>query len=191
MDITAPEATLIAATAAAIASISSLVVNIYFQGQAERRISYRKSLEAFLPELAKALYTTMASSNVLAKIPSDTSKYVNWRKRAGEARKSLHELRYQVRYQLWGLDDGLRTLTRIPNWIEHARGRDELVSALLIEATGLRELIDEVIRKAYAKGSPPNWWQRRKVLHRTQNLRKLYEDSAPEGFRQKETDEAD
>lgn len=87
----------------------------------------------------------------------------------------------KVRYPLWGIDESIRILTRLPDWIEHNRGNGKPanVDLLMKEATALRAALDQCIRRAFAHGRAPSWWERQYLAWRVSNLQATYERCAP------------
>ena len=149
----ATSATLIAALVAALASTLGLALRIRADSRAELRRANRDRLEPILEEIGDALHKIVACS-VLAVRDAGTEnrRYFDLKKR--EARDVLRRLRPRVRYQLWGLDDGLKTLMALPDWVDARGVKDH--DQLLIHASALRLAIDQAIRKAYRNGGPPS-----------------------------------
>jgi hypothetical protein len=116
MDLDATSATLIAALVAALASTLGLALRIRADSRAELRRAYRGRLEPILEEIGDALHKIVACS-VLAVRDKETEnrRYFDSKKR--EAREVLRRLRPRVRYQLWGLDDGFKTLIALPDCV--------------------------------------------------------------------------
>lgn len=175
--------TLIAAVVAASTSICTLFVNLFAQYRSEMRAAFRKSVEPHLGPLGQNLYETMACSRVLSEKNDEAGQSrVNWKARADKSRDELKRLRLAVRYSLWGLDEPLRVITRVPNWIDHNKGNKEQTDALMLAATALREAIDNSVRRAYAKGRPFTWWERRSLAAKAKRVRKQYSSGAPAGL---------
>ncbi len=167
-------ATLIAASLAAIVSIITLIWTLLSQRASEVRAARRQVIVADLKMIGKALHETLALSNIQLKCLSDATHKDKY-KRAAEAARSLRDLRLEVRYSLWGLDEGLRVLTRLPDWIGHAKGSPDTASELFSLATALGDLLDGAIRKAYLYGSEPGFRQKAKVNREAAALRARYE----------------
>lgn len=167
-------ATLIAASLAAAVSIVTLIFTIVSQQAAEVRAAHRQVILSDLAQIGKSLHETVALSNIQLKClsePIHKEKY----KQAAEAANSLKRLRHEVRYSLWGLDEGLRVLTRLPDWIGHAKNSPETAQELFNLAHKLCNTLDRVIRKAYLFGREPSFWQRTKVNREAAALRARYE----------------
>ena len=154
-------ATLIAAGIAAGASVITLVLQFIEQRSAEMRAAYRTGLHEHLSPLGEAIHQTLACSTILLKANKSEEAYRKWRDRGREAQTKLKGLRIRVRYQLWGLDEGLNTLTRIPDWTDHARKDPKRADQLLWCAKRLGEMLDRGIRAAYYSGTTP--WLRHRV----------------------------
>jgi hypothetical protein len=155
----APTATLLAALAAAVASLLTLFVKGRTEWRAELRATNRKKLEDHVDNLGDAIHKILACS-VLRVRDQNTDNRNYWDNRIREARKTLRQLRPRVRYQLWGLDDGLKALICLPGWINAQQSKQ--VSSLLEAGTRLRSSLDEAIRRCYQQGRTPTPLERRK-----------------------------
>jgi hypothetical protein len=94
---------------------------------------------------------------------------------ARSAYNSLKALRHDVRYSLWGLDKGLRVLSRLPDWIGHAKNSPETAEEIYGLANDLAETLDGVILKVYLYGSEPSFWQKVSVNRKAAALRARYD----------------
>jgi hypothetical protein len=176
--VTLPDATFAAAVAAAVASLASVIVNIRAARQAEARAAQRAAIGPSYEQLAKVLYQCVATSNVFLKTAPDSEARRNWGQRCDEAADSLKELRPRLRFTLSGLDEPLRTLSRVPHWAQNyhdaADGAD-----LLKKATALRKALDGAVLRSYRRGRAPRiaelWW----VRYRSWSLRKQWETEFP------------
>lgn len=165
--------TLVAACIAATASVFGLVFNALIARSREGRESHRRLLEPHLAPAAEALHTVVACADIIAKTKTDESRG-NWRDRATNAREMLEGVRRAVRYPLWGADDGLRTIQRLPNWVENARGLPEHATSLLKSGDDLREALDAAFRSSHARGSAPTFLQRRRINKQAKKLRAAF-----------------
>ncbi len=165
--------TLLAALIAAAASIYTAILAFLGKYSAELRLAHRKTIEPHICELAKAIHETLATSNILIKARSAESQ-VNWRERADFAKEKLKDLRVMLKYSLWGITNGLNTLTRLPDWIEHARAFPENAEAIFRRGKKLGDTLDNVIRHSYTKGVPPSWIDRFRILRLERHLRREY-----------------
>jgi hypothetical protein len=114
--IDAPLATLVAVIIAALASILTLVLRIVGDRSAESRATYRKHLEPLIEDLGNSLHMIVACS-VLSVRDRDSKNCEYWEKKKAEARTILRRIRPRIRYQLWGLDEGIKALMCLPDWV--------------------------------------------------------------------------
>jgi hypothetical protein len=174
---TPEQVSLLAACLAAITSvitlIISLVANISASKSSEMRVSYRQSLEKYLPELSDAIHSTLATSKILTQAKTETALQ-NWRSRAETAQAKLKELRVILRYPLWGITDALNTLTRLSDWIEHARGFPESEKEIFEKGGKLGEALDYAIRNSYNYGRPPTYLEKLRVRFAQVKLENVY-----------------
>ncbi len=91
---------------------------------------------------------------MLLRHQSDAS-LANWRSRGKRASEQLESVRRALRYPLWGLDEALNSLRKLPDWIDHARAYPDLGQAMLERARELQDALDEVVRLSYLRGRPP------------------------------------
>lgn len=167
------QATLIAAIIAAFISLITLVLNLSTRYSAEVRKAHRDSLTKDLHALGEALHQTLACSHILLKSRTDES-LANWRARASAAKARLKALRVKLRYPLWGLDDSLKTISLLPDWIDHVRLYPEHASEVIKHGTALGDALDSSIRKCYIHGRSPRRCEVRKVNSRRRSLEKAY-----------------
>jgi hypothetical protein len=153
---TVEQATLIAAIIAATASAFQIVISAFSSRDAEFRAAHRKILEPHLSDLGFSMHQLLASSKMYMQRYGRQQALANWRNRAEEASHRLKDLRRQVRYPLWGIDEGIRTLTRVFHWVSHLQEHPEAAEVLFIASDKLRQALDEAIRNSYQAGRPPN-----------------------------------
>jgi len=161
MQIYEQSTTLIAAGLAAGASLVTLVMQFVEQRRAEMRAAFRTGRHPYLADLGDAIHSTLACSIVLLKANKSEEAYRKWREKGQEAQGRLKQIRIAVRYQLWGLDEGMNTLTRIPDWIDHARKVTKRATRLALMACKLGDTLDRGIRASYYSGTTP--WLRHRV----------------------------
>ena len=111
--------TLIAALIAAITSLINILISVIAGKYSEFRSAHRKSLQSYIEPLGKELHQILATSNVYIERMTSGESQDKWVERATEATNNLKELRWSVRYPLWGVDEGIRTLTRLFDWLTH------------------------------------------------------------------------
>lgn len=188
MIVSSEQATLIAAAIAAFTSIITLIITFVFhisaEKSAEMRVSYRQSLDKYIPELSDSIHSTIATSKILTQAKSESS-IQNWRERADKAQVKLKELRVILRYSLWGITDSLNTLTRLPDWIEHARDFPEHAKIIFDKGSKLGEAIDKTIRNSYTYGRPPTGLERFRVWFAQVQLERVYKSFQTDGTEQK------
>lgn len=178
MTLSAPLATLLAATIAAVASILVLFLRLRSGESAEARAAYRDELRPYVQEIGDALYMLVACATLYARDHA-TNNRDHWNRQLDTAAGKLRAARFRVRYQLWGLDEGLRTMVFLSFWIRQAEADER---AQLIEAaTRLRQRLDRVIMRCFLRGRPPTLSERTGVSLATRHLRGLgLKLSAPE-----------
>ena len=168
--LTAQAATLIAAIIAAFASLAKL----FFDRKVEDRNARRKLIEPVISDLAEALYEVLATSKtILLARPGVQSE--GWRRRAAEGRARLMKIRPKVRYCLWGLDEGLRVVSRMPGWVQHAKSNEGRAKELIGYGTALRFALDVSIQRSYYYGRPPSIIERLIVLALAKKCRRIFE----------------
>jgi hypothetical protein len=147
-----------------------LVGNLLGVRGAEARAAHRRGLESELPALGEALHQVVASSVI-------AHRRVRGGQMAGvagtnglEAAEVLKQKRLMVRYPLSGIEDALRSLSRLPNWAATYRGH-ESGDDLIRDAQGLSAQVDKVIARSYRRGRPPNAFERRSIRRQTERLR--------------------
>lgn len=167
-------AILLAASIAALASIVNLVLSWWSQQAIQRRMARRSYLEKMILELGEALHQVIARSAIRTKKAKGGQAHQTWRSRAEAAQDTLRQLRPKLRYPLWGLDSGIRTLSYIPDWIGHAESDKRKVTALLKLGDSLRAALDKAICRAYLEGKAPTLWQRMRVRALTSRCQRTF-----------------
>lgn len=171
--------TLIAALIAALVSVVNLYMTAMFSRRAEMRVAHRELLSRDLNELASAITQAIAVAhelNVIATTGGGAQRRRNWLDKANTVTRTVKTVRPRVRYQLWGLDEGLRTLARVPDWVNHYVGdRADGGSAFVDEAGKLGRMLDEAIRRSYQRGTPPGRREGRRVDRQAQRVRQTWE----------------
>lgn len=163
------EATLIAALVAASASVLKLILDHYSEGRANQR----ELLQPLLTELGEAIYGIVATSVVMSKTKSDEA-FTNASGKAEEEQRKLKALRPKLRYPLWGVDEGVRVLTRLPDWVSHARSNPKKLQKLLDQADALRSAIDKVAIGCYKAGRTPTKLESWRVRFQAWRCRRTY-----------------
>lgn len=171
---TAPEATLIAAIIAASATVITLMFTLINKRGEEYRTAHRDVIAEDLKAIGKCVHEVLALSNIQLKTIAGTQHPDRYRA-AADAAKRLKEKRLDVRYTLWGIDDALRTLARLPDWIGHAKPSPETAQLLFSQAKDMGEQIDLAVRIAYVEGKPPGRWRLFRVNCAVKQFKKTYE----------------
>jgi hypothetical protein len=156
--------TLVAAGIAAAVSVATLLVTVVSSRRSEQRAAHRATLAPYLPEIAGGIHSVMASSQLLLRRAESGQTLDSWIQRGAAGAAILKDVRLKVKYSLFGTDEALRTLSRMPEWIATYSGhRDAGAGRLLENAQRLSRFTDEVVRRSYANGRPPTWFERRKL----------------------------
>ncbi|HCT9181013.1 hypothetical protein FNY88_10915 [Corynebacterium guaraldiae] len=167
--------TLFAAAIAACASLLSLAITIYADRTSAAKSAHREILRPHLEILAANIHEVMAASDILHKRFVEGQDTAPWLEASTKAAEQLKSVRPKVRYPLFGIDEALRSLTRIPNWVATYKSlEDTNVEDFMLCAKGLTAYVDEVIRLSYKKGKPPTWIQRRRLTKKHQELNDLW-----------------
>lgn len=166
-------ATLVAATLAAAISLLTLLVTILANRASEARQAQREVILPLLNRFGERIHETTALSNLVLKAESNEAA-VKWLHQAMGAASELKKLRRKVRYSLWGLDKGIRALTRLPDWIGHMRSYPKSSAKLFKKGAQLGEAVDSAARRSYLFGRPPRIWERWIVNWRRRQFRSYY-----------------
>jgi hypothetical protein len=174
LNLTTEQVTLIAAIIAALASVTTLLMNIRAAKSAEMRVAYRLSMEQYIHELSSAMHSTVATAKILTQAKTEPA-IKNWRDRAALAKDKLKELRIAMRYPLWGITDSMSTLTRLPDWIENARPFPDYANKIFEKGKILGDRLDVAILNSYTYGRPPTLYERMRVCYAKKQLVSIYE----------------
>jgi hypothetical protein len=165
-------ATLVVAGIAAAVSVATLLVTVVSSRRSEQRAAHRATLAPYLPNIASGIHSVMASSQLILRRAESGQTLDSWIQRGAAGASLLKGVRPNVKYPLFGIDEALRTLSRMPEWIATYSGdRDAGAGRLLENAQRLSILTDEVVRRSYARGRPPTWFERRKLNQRAAETR--------------------
>lgn len=174
IDLNTEMATLVAAVIAALASFGTIVLTGRGKQQEELRAATRQAIAENLNEIGRLIYEVVALSNIQTKATSDQSHKVKYANARAAAAK-LKNKRLEVRYSLWGVDKGLRELSRLPDWVGHAKAIPAARLEILNAGTKLADELDAAIRHAYLSGALPNAMTRWRVARSAKKFRKAYE----------------
>ena len=173
MDLTTEQVTLVAALLAFVASVVTLAGNLFKQRSSDFGAAHRRLLEPHVHNLSEALHQIGASSSLLIKNRDNDVVSARWREKADEAQSEIKKCRRVLRYPLWGLDDGLRTVSRLADWVDHVRATPETAQSILDAGGELRGALDQAIRKSYLKGRPPHFIDVARVNRHSKKLKQV------------------
>lgn len=172
--------TLVAACAAAAASIVNAVLTIWAGRQGERRRQYRELLAPHVVEFAEHLHQIGASAQIIVKrlqLGQDTGNYLQ---RCKDACSGLDTLRRKLKYPLWEICEGIRVLTRLGGWLRHRLNRVEDADRLVGQAEELRLALDLAVKGAFLRGRPPGLRSRWRCTRAARRLRDEWERTSPQ-----------
>lgn len=157
-------ATLIAAAIAALCALIGVFLNIRNAAALTQREALRIILRTEINSVGSCLYLIVAYSQKMAGAKSDVA-FRNFERLAEEQRQRLNKLRSNMRYSLWGLDQGFREIRSTPMYISHYKhSRSSKAARKIIRiSTKLRISLDKAILSAYVTGLPPGRWSRMRV----------------------------
>jgi plasmid maintenance system antidote protein VapI len=167
-------AAIVAASIAAFISSINLIYSIYNQKRAEDRSAYRNLLKRHYNILGELLHQSVAISDVMAKRISKGQSIEGWIRKGTKVKVELEYQRRQVRYSLWGIDKGLRIVTRVSNWVAHCKCVPNKVNEIVVEADKLTKLLDKIIMRSYTNGCQPGLIARLAVKYRVLRLERKY-----------------
>ena len=169
-------ATLIAAALAAVISILTFILTLFFNRKGEIRAARRKTLEEFIYDLSDSVHQLIAISNILLKNKTTESRS-NWSEKAEQAKNKLKELRPKIRCALWGLDKPIKVLTRLPDYTQYTLESVETSKSVVKRGSKLGDVLDNCIRKCYLNGRSPRFyeiWRLRFLAWRCEKTRNDY-----------------
>lgn len=178
--ISSDEATLVAAGVAALASLAVMVMNIRGMRSSEMRVAQREALETHVEELGKAIYEIVATAHVVVSRARKGQSLESWYSRSSEASDTVKDLRLKIRYPLWGIDEGLRAITRLPDWTQHTLADHDKAEELVRRADRLRSALDITIRNCYIDGRTPNLIERCRVRWSASQLHDFFDSRSDE-----------
>ncbi|NIJ42371.1 hypothetical protein FHS78_002665 [Parvibaculum indicum] len=167
-------ATLGAAAVAAAASFLNLLISAGNRRREGNREAVRVSISRNLDRVGRLVHEVIALSYILAK-NENPDLHKEKHERAKGAADKLKDLRLDVRYSLWGIEEGLRTLTRVPDWVAHTKSDIDRQEKLLQAASSLGLVLDDVIRKTYFSGTHPNIYSRWRVKRKAAKVRSIFD----------------
>ena len=167
--ITQPIATLIAAGVALAVSLLTLGISLRSGSASAKRGAFRDLISAHFAIVSSALHEVVATATVLLKTRSPRARE-SWVRRGNEAKKKLLDVRTQLRIPLGAMDEGFRTLARLPNWTVHSERYPKHSAALLDAGDRLRAVLDQLLLEVYLQGKPLGFFQSWRASHATKRL---------------------
>lgn len=158
------------------------------------RMSYRDKISDLADKIGEAMYELLSGCDICLKKwekhgsepykqKDQEDAFQNsirkWQSKADDAANKLKELRAQARYKLYGIDEALRTLTRVNNWITHYKVDIKAGRAFLNRADELRKAIDNVMMEVMDSGDRPTKGMVRTVTVAANAVRKQHEKTNP------------
>jgi hypothetical protein len=118
------------------------------------RASHRLALNPHLVDLGDSIHQVVAATVVFRKRVVEAKESEDWKGKALVGAAALHKLRRNCKYVLYGLDEPLRTLCRMPDWIATYKDVPKTnVEEPLEEMRKLAGDIDDAIRWSYRRGA--------------------------------------
>jgi len=139
--------------AAIIAAIMSLITYLSTK-PTEIRAANRKTLEPYIYDIADSIHQLIATSNILLKNKTQESRE-NWKEKAESAKSKLKDIRPKIRYSLWGLEDYILSLTRLPDYTLYTLEDIEIAKKVVSRGTRLGDKVDKCIKNCYLNGRTP------------------------------------
>jgi hypothetical protein len=168
--------TLLAALVAAVCSVANVLITTWQNRSLNSRNAHRELLASILPELGQAIHQCMACSCIIADRLVVKQDHKNWQERAKDAQTRLKELRWKVRYPLWGLDEHIRTIALVPDWVTQLQHDPPKAVKLAGDADKLAKSLDDAIRRSYSDGRPPTWLALHRVTTAANRLKALRDE---------------
>ena len=191
-------AALIGFMAAILGGFIQSLFSLYLAKRAERekaRIAYREKVSDLADRLGASSYQLLASCDIFLKKwakhgpapypqsdqeESFRKSVQKWLQNASDNALELRKLRYLSRYKLFGMDDAIKTLTRVNNWITHYKKNVDEGRKFLEKADELRKTIDQVLMEVIDSGNRPTEKMLRKIRAATQALKLQHKKTDPE-----------
>lgn len=167
-------ASIIVATASASTAIATILLKLFSDRKSEDRASHRTLLQPLIADLGESAYNIIATCHTL-RTAETTEKIKNWHSKAETEREKLVNLRPKLRYPLWGVDEGIRVLIRMPNWIRHSLNDPLRSKKILDRATELRHTLDIIAMRCFRDGRTPCLIERLQVYFWARQVRSAFE----------------
>lgn len=172
--LTTQEATLIAAVIAALTGIAKLVTDALSARGAATRAAHRAVLQPHLGDLATNIHAVVAGAVLVHRRLKNNQEPGNALAVSRAGADALKKDRLETKYALPGLDEPLRTLTRMPDWIATYKG-DASGDTLIECLRRLSGCVDRTISRSYRRGRPPVRWEQRWLVRENRRARNAWE----------------
>ena len=182
------------------AVIGGLIQSFFSMWQAAKtarenvRIAYRERVSGLADKIGETMHELLSGCDIYLKKwerhgsapykQEDQEKAFQesirkQRCQAEDAANKLGELRLQARYKLYGMDEALRTLTRVNDWITHYKTNVKAGWAFLVRVDELRKAIDNVMMAVMDSGDRPTKEMMQKVTVAANAVREQHEKTDP------------
>jgi hypothetical protein len=172
--LTTPDATLIAAGVAAVAGVVKIASDAVSARGVATGAAHRSILEPHLPGLATNIHAVVAGAVLCHKRAKDSKPPGEALRHAKAAADVLKASRLEVKYVLPGLQEPLRTITRVPDWISTFKG-DASADPFIESVQRLSRTIDATIARSYQRGRPPTRWEQWRLGRQAAGTRDAWE----------------
>lgn len=174
VDLTTQDATLIAAGIAAAASVAKLLADALSARGTATRAAHRTVLQPHLASLATSVHGVVAGAVLAHRRLKEARGAGKALENAKAAAVALKTYRLEVKYALPGIEEPLRTLTRVPDWIATYKG-DPSGDGFVDRLQQLGRMVDDAISRSYRRGRPPTRWEQWRLSRATKRVRDAWE----------------
>jgi hypothetical protein len=172
-------ATLVAAGIAAATALINLVVTISANKRAEFREAFRNSLDDHIHDIADALHQTTSSTIKLC--DAEKEEIIDdARGNMMDAQEKLSKLRPKIRYSLYGINYGIKIISRFPKWVDQSHDASDSCENMVNHVNKLSDALHRAIRRAYLRGRPPSIFDCALVRYRAWRLKSARNKSMDE-----------
>jgi hypothetical protein len=155
-------------------SFIGLCIGFYLSKKSEYRIAYRKVIEEKYSNVGSLLYQIVAISKVIISKYQQNQSVTEKIKLCDKLKSDLDKYRLLVRYSLWGLDEALNMMKKLPSYALRCNSRIEIGYKLIESATEVRKALDDAIMNSYLHGKNPSSKAVRRVNRCAKKLDDIY-----------------
>lgn len=160
----------------AVSAFFGACLGSVFGQRKDRKDSYRRLLEPYIIKLGDHCYQSIAIANTLNERIKKGQNRASWLAKHRNNRVELEHIRLAVRYTLWGCDEGLRCLIRLPTWINLCYKDQQTCAKLIEQGNILRQYIDKVAFNSLETGTSPSSYSIYKINKHAKIMNKIYND---------------